>query len=142
MEDRAHVIRVVDEVCAEGKWMHTTCFTLTPSWAHALSQPDCRHHLLLVPRVKKQPIGWCRAFPINALGEVNLGIGLLPPYRDHGFGTYLVRHVVAWAKDLDFARLALTTRFDNYRAIRVFKNCGFTWRGKCDSIWIEMTYLL
>lgn len=139
LEDKLDLIDVIDTVCSEGRWMHTSRLRLNEPWIHALTEMDCRQHLLLVPRRDGHPIGWCRAFPTSVPGEVDLGIGLLPPYRDKGLGTYLVQYTLRWAKKVGVRCVVLTTRLDNPRAIHVFKNCGFTEVDNCDNIWVEMT---
>jgi RimJ/RimL family protein N-acetyltransferase len=138
LDDREHLIAVINEVCYEGRWMHTSRFKATPRWTRVLSHPECPDHLLLVPRVEGRPIGWCRLFPTDTPRESDLGIGLLPPYRNQGLGTCLIQQVVTWAEHRDFSHLKLTTRCDNWRAIHVFKKCGFTKVENCDTMWMVM----
>ena len=122
--------------------MRTTRFEPTPAWEHALTEPDCPNHLLLVAHDGEQAIGWCRAFPTGAQAGAELGIGLLPPYRNQGLGTDMVRKTLNWACGQGLARLTLTTRDDNHRAIHVFEKCGFSPTGRNEGKWIEMEYLL
>ncbi len=138
LEDREHLVTVINAVCCEGRWMHTSRFKATPRWAHALFHPECPDHLLLVPRVEGRPIGWCRVFPTDAPKEAELGIGVLPPYRNQGLGTCLVQHAVAWAEHRGFSRLKLTTHRNNRRAIYVFEKCGFASVERCDGMWLFM----
>ena len=129
---------IMNHLCAEGRWMQTRRFVPTPAWEHALTEPDCPNHLLLVARDGEQLIGWCRAFPTGAQGEAEIGIGLLPPYRDHGLGTDMLKHTLDWAKERSLVRLILTTRDDNRRAIHTFGKCGFAPTGRSEGRWIEM----
>lgn len=118
--------------------MRTRRFEPTPAWEHALAEPDCPHHLLLVAHDGERPIGWCRAFPTGVPGEAEVGIGLLPPYRDHGLGTGMLKRTLDWAREQGLPRLTLTTRNDNHRAIHVFEKCGFSPTGRSEGKWIEM----
>lgn len=129
---------MITTVCAEGRWMRTTRFEPTSAWEHALAEPGCRCHLLLVACDGRRPIGWCRVFPTGVAGEADLGIGLLPPYRGRGVGTRMLQQALAWARGRRLARLTLTTRTDNSRALHVFEKCGFAPTGAGDGIWIEM----
>ncbi len=139
--DKGALETVINAVCAEGRWMRTTHFEPTPAWEHALTEPDCPDHLLLVAHAEERPIGWCRAFPTNVPGEAKVGIGLLPPYRDRGLGTSMLRRSLDWAGEQELTRLTLTTRDDNHRAIHVFEKCGFSPTGWREGKWIEMEYL-
>ena len=122
--------------------MRTTRFEPTPAWEHALAEPDCPCHLLLVAHDEERPVGWCRLFPTGVPGEAKVGIGLLPPYRDHGMGTRMLQQSLAWACWQNLARLTLTTRDDNQRAIHVFEKCGFSPTGRSEGKWIEMEHRL
>lgn len=128
---------VINTVCSEGHWMLTTHFVITPAWERVLTGPFDDTHLLLIV-FENGPVGWCRLFPTDHPKEGEIGIGLLPTYRDQGKGTYLVRQAIAWATERDFARLTLTTRADNDRAIHVFEKCGFEFTGVQDGIWLQM----
>ena len=140
--DKSTLEAVINALCAEGCWMRTTRFEPTPAWEHALTEPDCSCHLLLVAHNGERPVGWCRLFPTAAPGEVELGIGLLPPHRDRGIGTAMVQRSLRWAGEQSLTRLTLTTRDDNHRAIHVFQKCGFSPTGRREGEWIEMERLL
>ncbi len=138
--DRASLEEAINAVCAEGRWMSTSSFQPTPAWRHALEQPNCSNHCLLVAEEKGHIVGWCRVLPAACKGEVTkaeLGIGLLPDYRNRGLGTVLVQRVLDWARETGLERLWLRTREDNTRARRVFARCGFFACGKSDG-WIRM----
>jgi RimJ/RimL family protein N-acetyltransferase len=135
------LVQAIDAVCGEGRWMKTTRFEPTPGWSHALEEPDCSCHLLLVAEDAGRVVGWCRTFPGergNGAQEATLGIGLLSPYRDRGIGTALVRHALRWAKGAGYRRVRLTTHPDNARAIRVFARCGFVFSGHVTQDALEM----
>jgi ribosomal protein S18 acetylase RimI-like enzyme len=122
------LIATINAICAEGRWMRTLRYEPTPAWEHALNDPGCLDHLLLVAEGGPQIVGWCRTFPMRCkVGDMttSLGIGLLPDYRDRGIGSALVRTSLAWARDADLTRITLTTQLDNQRAMHVFRRCGF-----------------
>lgn len=132
-DDQTSLITTIDTVCGESRWMSTRRFEPTPAWTHALVQPDCPRHLLLVVGVDEAIMGWCRLFPTDlcngAPPQVSLGIGLLQPYRDMGIGTALACEALEWASLNGVQSVILSTRPDNTRAIHVFKKCGFSTTG-------------
>jgi RimJ/RimL family protein N-acetyltransferase len=135
--DRPGLIKAIDAVCGEERWMRTPRFQPTPTWAHALDEPGCPHHLLLVAKDMDHVIGWCRLFPQDA-SAATLGVGLLALYRDQGIGTGLVHQALQWAWSTGLERVGLTTRTDNARAIRVFTRCGFHVTGRSHNGSLEM----
>jgi len=141
-DDRPSLTQTIDAVCGERRWMRMTRFEPTPSWIHALEEPYCLYHLLLVVEDARCVVGWCRMFPQeggNGAQETTLGIGLLPPYRDRGVGMALVCHSLTWAKDAGYQRVRLTTNPDNARAIHVFTRCGFIFSERVAQNVLEMT---
>jgi RimJ/RimL family protein N-acetyltransferase len=136
------LILAINTVCAEGRWMHTLRFEPTPAWEHALHDADCPEHLLLVVEDAARIVGWCRTFPTSCQNgssmQASLGIGLVPAFRDRGIGTALVRASLDWARGAGLARITLTTRPDNQRALHVFDKCGFAPTGNGQDGTIEM----
>lgn len=142
LADRASLERAINAVCAEGRWMRTERFEPTPSWQHALEDPACSRHCLLVVEDRDRIVGWCRALPSECKTKVNeaeLGIGLLAPYRNQGVGTKLVHCALDWAKKANLPCLWLRTQKSNTRARRVFKRCGFH-PLDISGDWIKMAY--
>ena len=97
------LVGVINAVCAEGM-MATRRFEPTPAWTHALDEPDCPCHLLLVVEDAGQVVGWCRAFRDSsgetghATGDAaSIGLGLLPGYRGRGYGKALLQRAIDWA---------------------------------------------
>ena len=133
--DASQVISVIDSVCAEGIYLATERYTPTPQWERALHNP-AKHpdHLLLVPEVDGQVIGWCRVFPndfspkTQHTGEV--GIGLLKPFREIGIGTVLMERAIEWARTQGLEKLTVSTFSTNLRAINLFKKMGFAITGR------------
>lgn len=140
VSDRAGLIQTINTVCSEGRWMSTTQYEPTPTWEHALQEPGCSCHQLLLAMRAGSVVGWCRIFPkTGSMPEAaSLGIGLLPPYRDQGIGTRLVRQALTWAWSVGLKRVTLLTRLDNHRAWRVFFHCGFRFTTQARDGWAEM----
>jgi RimJ/RimL family protein N-acetyltransferase len=132
--DRASLVLAINAVCGEGCWMSTQRFEPTPAWSHALIQPGCSRHLLLLVEIQRTIVGWCRLFPpylCNGVQpEASLGIGLLQPYRDQGIGTSLVQDALGWAVSVGIQVVTLSTQSDNARAIHMFRKCGFRTMGQ------------
>jgi len=127
--DRARLIAVIDQVCAGSHFMATRRFEPTPAWDHALRQPACPCHLLLVAAFGPQVIGWCRLFPAASSADgptADLGIGVAAPDRGRGVGSALLRAALRWARSQGLSAITLTTHPDNEGAIRFFRRHGFT----------------
>jgi len=138
--DGEGLTRAINAVCAEGRWMRTARFEPDAAWEHALASPDCPCHLLLVARAGGEVTGWCRAFPADAdEAAVTVGLGLLPPHRDRGIGTAMLRQALDWARQAGYRQAHLTTREDNARAIHVFQRCGFRVAGQAEDGLLIMT---
>lgn len=128
-DDRPVLVAMVDSVCAEGM-MRTPRFEPTPAWEHALARPDCPCHLLLVAVDDANVVGWCRLFPTDE-GALELGIGVLGPYRRCGVGRALLDAALKWASAREIP-VVLETRADNAPAIRLFTRSGFRVVGQQD----------
>jgi len=132
-DDRVSLVRAIDAVCGESPWMSTSRFVPTPAWRHALDQPDCDQHLMLVAEAGGQVVGWCRLFPNCSpdkahkaeRDEAELGIGLLLSFRGRGVGQEMVELSLLWARESGLAAVYLTTRSRNRRAVGLFARCGF-----------------
>lgn len=142
LPDRASLEEAINAVCAEGRWMSTPRFQPTPAWAHALNASACPRHLLLLVEDAGRIVGWCRLF--SSVGcdgyarEAELGIGLLPEYRECGLGRAMVGQALNWAAKKGVQRVMLTTRGDNSRAIHLFDACGFRVVNQAVDGWTKM----
>lgn len=125
--DQDQVVRVIDHVCAESKWMETKRFIPTLSWLHAFSDTACDFHLLLVAESDSKLVGWCRLFPEKCkyVEVVELGIGILPDYRYKKLGSSFINAVFAWARKVGVKRIDLSVHIDNHIAIYLFKKFNF-----------------
>lgn len=139
--DRGPLQVAINSVCAEGM-MATPQFQPTPAWEHALAQPECPHHLLLVAMAGGEVIGWCRLFPewpCDSPAVLELGIGVTAPWRRQGVGSALLRRALAWAVEKGIPQIVLTTRTDNEPARRLFAQHGFYPTRALDH-WLEMVW--
>jgi len=127
-QDSAQLSQAVNQVCADTPWMATRSFVPTNAWFHAMKMDDCVCHRLLVGEAKGKVIGWCRSFPVEceaSSSRVDLGIGLLAPYRNQGNGTELILRSLEWAEAAGFHAVNLTVSPQNEIAVHVFEKCGF-----------------
>ena len=134
--DRQNLVDAINAVCAGGM-MRTPLFEPTPAWEHALARPDCPCHLLLVAEDGANVVGWCRLFPTDE-GALELGIGVVAPYRRRGLGRALLGAALEWASARGMP-VVLETRTDNAPAIRLFTRSGFRVVGQQDGHW-QMRY--
>ena len=58
--------------------------------------------------------------------EVEFTIFVLQDYREEGLGTGISQLTLAWAFEMGFSKVLLTTEFSNYRAIGLFRKLGFS----------------
>lgn len=58
-------------------------------------------------------------------GVVDLAIYLAREYQNHGIGTQMVRAIINYAKKKGYKKITLVTDRLNWRAIRVYRKCGF-----------------
>ena len=124
VEDYHSLLAAINTVCAEGKWMEVTEFMPTENWMKTLSQSMPLGQLLMLSIFEKKVIGWCRLFPIED-NYLELGIGLLKPYRNQGIGSQLLKDSLNWFRKSKFNGVKLVTKANNLRAQQVFQKHGF-----------------
>lgn len=56
---------------------------------------------------------------------VDLAIYLKREYQNHGIGTQMVKAIIDFAKKKGYKKITLVTDRLNWRAIRVYRKCGF-----------------
>ena len=59
-----------------------------------------------------------------------LGMGLLPEYRGRGLGRPLMTRSLDAARAFGLARVELTVRVDNQRALELYRKLGFEVEGR------------
>lgn len=128
--DAAQVIAAISAVCAERVYLETDCYISTPQWERVLYTPlHYADHLLLIPELQGQVIGWCRIFPVSNSPKAqhvgDVGIGLLKHFREIGIGTALMECAIEWAKAQRLEKLTASTFSTNLRAINLFEKVGF-----------------
>ncbi len=77
-------------------------------------------------------VGWCDVPPPERATMQHagvLGVGLLPAWRGRGLGERLMRRTPEAARAFGFARVELTVREDNGRAIALYERLGFAVEG-------------
>jgi RimJ/RimL family protein N-acetyltransferase len=57
--------------------------------------------------------------------EVEFTIFVLQDHREEKLGTVMSQLTMAWALEMGFSKVFLTTEFSNYRAIGLFRKLGF-----------------
>jgi ribosomal protein S18 acetylase RimI-like enzyme len=89
-------------------------------------------------------VGWADVLPkerpIHAhIGA--LGIGVLPAFRGKGVGLALMQAALQGARRRGYARIELTVRAGNARAIALYEKLGFGREGLCrDAIFVDGRY--
>lgn len=61
----------------------------------------------------------------NNPGIVDLAIYLAREYQNQGIGTQMVKSIIEFARKKGYKKITLVTDRLNWRAIRVYKKCGF-----------------
>ena len=133
-DDAPQVIAAINAVCAERIYLLTDCYVPTPQWEKVLHTPlECLDHLLLIPEMEGQVIGWCRIFPNLCAPKTRhtaeVGTGLLQPFREIGIGTDLMECAIEWSRGQGLEKLTVSTFSTNLRAINLFKKVGFITTG-------------
>lgn len=127
--DRKRVLDVINRVAAEGGFLQAGRFFPTLDWEKVLDEgTDQRSgRLLLVARWHNSLAGFCRLFPAekNERATGNVGIVLLPEYRQKRAGTRLVELVIAAAPAYGYETLTADIFEDNFISLRLFRRQGF-----------------
>lgn len=90
---------------------------------------DCLEYdtpfLLLINEENDRVVGWCDVRLVNYEDGL-LGIGILGPYRNLGYGKLLIQNIISLCKEIDLKHLLLQVRENNTRAIHLYSSFGFT----------------
>jgi RimJ/RimL family protein N-acetyltransferase len=77
-------------------------------------------------RKKHWVIGHCAIIPDYDRGDAEYIIFVHEPYRNRGIGTAITEPAVKAARDAGLQRVWLTVEAFNFRAIRLYRNAGFS----------------
>ena len=131
---------------------------------YILEGKPSKHELLNAPNIKKYseewgrkgdralvaliddiPIGaaWYRLFDKSNKGygyvdnkTPELGIAILPDFKQKGIGTILMKEINQQARDDGYKSLSLSVDPDNHSAVRLYEKLGFEYFGMSGTSWI------
>ena len=95
-------------------------------------------HPQFVALVGGRVVGWCDVVPMERATLAHaglLGMGVIEGHRGSGIGTALMRATLTKAKAIGLARVELTVREENLRAIALYKRVGFIAEGLKRNAW-------
>jgi ribosomal protein S18 acetylase RimI-like enzyme len=129
--DRSDVVRVIDRVTAERRYLQTDCFEPDKRWEILLGSPFNLQagYLLRILEDQGKVGGFCRLFPDEIVcprGSIgNIGIVLLPEYRSRGLGTRLLSSLLDIAAQAGYVELRAEILASNLPSIGLFHKFGF-----------------
>lgn len=127
-EQREQVINVINRVAAEGKYLQTGRYVPTVDWEKALdgcADKQCGRKILIV-LAHGSVGGFCRLFSTEEDRKIgNIGVVLLPEYRNKRAGTKLLYRMIGIASDYGYVRLTADILADNFISLRLFQRQGF-----------------
>jgi L-amino acid N-acyltransferase YncA len=77
-------------------------------------------------------VGWCNIFPLFRPVQAHVGvvaIGLVPAWRDRGWGKRLMQAALADADAFGYTRIELMVFTHNARALALYRKLGFVAEG-------------
>ena len=138
-EDAAPLLAALNEVAAEGRYLLTRHWDITPElearWRYAAAGGD----LLLIATVAPE-----EGAPAAIAGSVSLtrrqhefvrhtaelGMWLRAAYREIGIGSAMVEAALTWAAAHDIEKITLSVRSNNRRALSLYQKYGFVEEGR------------
>lgn len=133
VEDASQVSECIDFVARERRFLASTQgFSLeqTRDFIESLLTSGGLH---LVVLDEAKVVGWCDISPqaFEGLGHVGrLGMGLLPAYRNQGWGRKLLNKALQLGFEARFERIELEVFSENIGAIKLYKQAGFSLEGR------------
>jgi RimJ/RimL family protein N-acetyltransferase len=133
--DAPAVVAAIEAVCAEGIYFQTDAFIPDRHWEAVLYRLESvPQHLLAVAELEGEIIGTVRLFAGMCGSKdqhvAELGIFVLPPYREQGVGKRLMTYALDWAAGQDLLKITLSVFATNQRAIHMYEQFGFVLEGK------------
>lgn len=129
--DRAQLIALIEEICAEKRYMQTVRFEPAPAWEAVLQapfDPAAGRCLLLVCR-GRQIKGFTRVFPDAATSPTrrigNIGIALAKGLRNRGIGKILLASLLKRISLMPYDALRADILSTNHRSLGLFSRFGF-----------------
>jgi ribosomal protein S18 acetylase RimI-like enzyme len=123
----------LDVVAREGKYLVFLEAPPIESTRAFISHSIANRHPHFVALDGERVVGWCditpRDRPAARHGGV-LGIGILPAWRGRGLGRRLMERALQAARTFPLARVELSVRADNDRAIALYRKIGFEVEGR------------
>jgi RimJ/RimL family protein N-acetyltransferase len=139
-EDAGPLLAALNEVAAEGRYLLTRHWEITPElearWLHTATES---RDLLLVATVAA-----AEDAPAEIAGSVSLvrrphefvrhtaelGMWLRAAYREIGIGSAMVEVALAWAAAHEIEKITLSVRSNNRRALSLYQKYGFVEEGR------------
>jgi [ribosomal protein S18]-alanine N-acetyltransferase len=116
--------------------LHALCFP-NDAWTvrdflELLSIRGASGHIAAAPRGGKNPPGGIAGFILDIVNDDAeiLTIGVAPDFRRAGIAHALIDHLAQRAKTKGAGRILLEVAADNYTAIRLYENKGFSMLGE------------
>lgn len=122
----------VDTVCREGIYLVPSRFILPQSWRKILvAGGELDNDLIIVAEVKGRVVGHGRMFTTAGTSAhvADLGMALIPGFRDQGIGSRMVTYMLHWARQKGLRKVTLGVFASNKRAIHVYEKFGFAVEG-------------
>ncbi len=130
-DDRERIIRLIDTVAGERRYLQTDHFHSTSIWEQALREgANIRDGLLLLlTETRGRAVGYARLttdwdHPQKRFAG-NIGIALLSPYRSQGIGTALLHELIEFAPRFGFQTLTAHILATNTRSLCLFRRFDF-----------------
>lgn len=133
--DRETIIANINAIGAEDFYFPSNRYVPTPTWEAALNEcPDKnKKNLLAVVEANGFVIGHGRLFSVGFGHKdahvIDVGIGLLKPYRGLGTGKELLAYLIDWAEQAGYEKMTATIMSTNTRAQRLFTHHQFKCEG-------------
>lgn len=127
----------VDVVARERRWLYLTEAPPIERMRELVSANIAKGHphFVLVAEdgaAAQSVVGWCTVTPLGRAVQAHVGgvaMGVLPAWRDKGWGTRLMQAALAAADAFGFTRVELTVYTHNPRAAALYRKLGFVEEG-------------